>query len=410
MAHRQTIDIMTEPRRLESVGPGALLLGGAGLAALVLAVVLNMMFYGNMHLLMLSYLLAYMFFLSISLGGLFFVLIHHVTAAGWSVVVRRLAEQVAGAIPLLALLAIPIVIFKADLYPWVHPQGQDMQHLLPRKEAYLNQTFFILRLVAYFAVWTLLARGFLGASVRQDASGDPQITARLRRYAAPALVLYGLSVSFASIDFMKSLSPMWFSTIFGVYWFAGCALSGFAFLALLAMWVQSRGRLTRAISTEHYHDLGKLMFAFVVFWTYIAFSQYMLIWYANLPEETRWYLVRQSGDWWRLSLALLFGHFCIPFVLFISRHPKRRKATLLVMAVWLLLMHWLDLFYLTRPPEDPQTVIAQPSSIPLHLFDGLCLLGVGGLFLAWVRSALSRHSLVPERDPWMAESLAFENY
>ncbi|QOJ15679.1 MAG: quinol:cytochrome C oxidoreductase [Planctomycetia bacterium] len=408
-SHGHTIDIFSETRRFERTCPSALIAAVIGVAALAAGFVMKP---GGADLrqFMNSYLLAYLFVLSISLGCLFFVLIQHVVAAGWSVVVRRLAEQIAGAMPLMALLVIPIVVFRTELYPWLNPTDE-MKHLVEHKRPYLNDTFFIIRVAAYFAVWTLLSRGFLSASLRQDANGDAAISTRLRTLAAPSLILYGVTVSFAAVDFMKALSPMWFSTIFGVYWFAGCALSGFGFLALVAMWVQGSGKLTRAITKEHYHDLGKLMFAFVVFWTYIAFSQYMLIWYANIPEETRWYLVRQSGDWWQVSLALLLGHFCIPFVLFISRHPKRSKATLFIFAVWVLLMHWLDLFYLTRPPEAPEGLLAGTGGgIPLHLLDALCIVGVGGLFWAWVASALARHSLVPERDPWLKESLAFENY
>jgi hypothetical protein len=198
------------------------------------------------------------------------------------------------------------------------------------------------------------------------------------------------------------MDPHWYSTMFGVYYFAGAAVGIFALLPIMAVLTQRSGRLTRAIHDEHYHDLGKQLFGYVVFWAYIAFSQYMLMWYGDIPEETSWYLRRQRNGWEVLSLLLLFGHFVLPFVALMSRVPKRRPKVLAAMGVWILLMHWADLHWLVMPELHPE-------GFAFHLMDVACLVGLGGLFAAVVLKRLSGRSLIPEKDPRLAESLAFEN-
>lgn len=428
MAHRQTIDISSERRRLDELGPLvarlALIVGLAGLAA---GVVLGLLLHGFrlgefLRAALKSYLVNYTFCLSLALGALFFVLIQHLTRAGWSVAVRRLAEGVATALPPLALLALPIVLGMRELYPWVNPDGfigtalvdKDEAHLVHAKEAYLNVGFFLVRLALYFAVWSWLALAFFRTSVAQDSSGDPALTSKMQRLSAPGIILFGLTLTLAAFDLLMSINPVFFSTIFGVYFFAGCVVSFMALLILGCFLLQRTGRLRLTITTEHYHDMGKLMWGFMVFWTYIAFSQFMLIWYANLPEETFWYRARMydaTGSWsqWGVfSLILLLGHFVIPFLALISRYPKRATGLLALGAGWILAMHWLDLYYLVMP------VVAGPGRgvVPLGLLlmDVAFLAGVGGLFVSAVVSRLSRVSLIPERDPRLPESLAFENY
>lgn len=347
-----------------------------------------------------AYLVAFMFFLSLALGALFFVLMAHLTRAGWSVTVRRVAEVVAASVAVLAVLALPILLWGMDaLYPWVTAEHD---HLVDLKRPYLNVGFFWLRVVGYFVVWTLIAWLFLGRSRRQDASGDPRLTRTLEVASAPLTIVFALTVTYASFDFLMSLYPHWFSTIFGVYFFAGCFLGFLSFAVLLFMLIQRLGALRRVVSTEHFHDLGKLQFAFVVFWAYIAFSQFMLIWYANLPEETVWYKYRQHGPWMAVSMLLLVGHFIVPFLVMISRHTKRARVVLAAASVWLLVMHWVDLFWLVMPPvyED---------RLPVGLPEVATFLGIGGLFLGTVLWGLGRQALVPVRDPRLAEALRFEN-
>ena len=349
-----------------------------------------------------AYLVNYCYFLSLSLGAIFFVLLHHVTRSGWSVVVRRLAEIIAANVVLLIPLFIPIFVGLPNLYRWMHADQMAQDEILLGKRPYLNATFFTVRFVIYFLVWAWTARYFLKRSTEQDASGDIGLTLRMERWSGPALVLYAFTTTFASFDLIMSLDAHWYSTIFGVYFFAGSAVGFFALLALVTMWVQSRGRLTGSITAEHYHHIGKWIFTFVFFWGYIGFSQYMLIWYATLPEETSWIFARQTGTWMWVALILLFGHFCVPFTVMLSRTTKRRLGLLGFFAAWMLVMHWIDVWWMITPRLSP----GEARFDWLHV---TTLVGLGGLSVAWMARQATRRSLMPEQDPRLPESLAFEN-
>lgn len=357
-----------------------------------------------------SYLLNFCFVLSLALGALFFVLLKHLVRAGWSVSLRRLAEFTAGTLPALALLFLPLLIpllqGSKGVWMWSNADLVAIDPLLQGKQSYLNVPFFIARCAIYFAVWGLLATYYLRQSIRQDATGDPALTLRMQWWSAPGMLMFGLTITFFAIDALMSLNPHWFSTIWGVYFFSGCLVGFFALLAILVFIVQRNGRLADAITVEHYHDLGKLAFGFVVFWAYIAFSQYLLIWYANLPEETVWYRPRQDEPWWLgVSLLLLFGHFVAPFLALISRWGKRRPVYLALAAVWLLAMHWLDLYYIVTPrPHGFGGHVA-----PLHWTDLALFVGLSGLFVAALVRPMARHAWLPQRDPRLPEALAFRN-
>jgi hypothetical protein len=239
-------------------------------------------------------------------------------------------------------------------------------------------------------------------SVAQDASGDPALTLRMERLSAPGMVLFALSLNFAAFDLLMSLDAHWFSTIFGVYYFAASVVAFVAVMPKILYGLQMRGILKNAVTVEHYHDFGKLLFGFIVFWAYIAFSQYMLIWYGNLPEETEWFLKRQTGDWTTVSLLLIFGHFLIPFVLLVSRMIKRRPLLLALTGGYVLIMCWIDIYWLVIPEFSP--AVAR-----FGLLDILCLLGLNGLYSAAIVLRLRKHSVVAEKDPRLDESLAFEN-
>ena len=359
-----------------------------------------------------SYLVNYCFFLSISLGALFSVVLHHATRAGWSVNLRRLAEIMAANMPILTLLFLPIIVpvllDSHSLYAWNDRSAVAGDPLLGHKAAYLNPGFFGVRCVAYFAVWGLLARFYLTRSLEQDETGDPALTLRMEWFSPLALLLYAATVTFASFDWLMSLSPRWFSTIFGVYFYSGAVVGFFAAIIVAAMLLQLFGCLKTAITIEHYHDLGKLLFAFVIFWGYIAFSQYLLVWYANIPEETGWYLVRQSGPWVWVSLVLLFGNLLIPFCGLLSRHAKRRKWSLAFWAVWLLAMHWIDLYWLVMPNLSVRAS-TPPTGLPFGVLDICLFLGLGGVYLAGLLHVAGQHLLLPVADPRLEESLAFEN-
>jgi hypothetical protein len=372
---------------------------------------------------------------ALCLGGLFFVIIQHLTRAGWSVVVRRIAEAFAANLRWIWILFLPIAALAVfgklgQLFPWadLHQLAQehpDEIELVEKKAAFLNTPFFFTRAAVYFAAWGVLGAYFWSRSNRQDETSDPEacveITQRMQTLAAPAMLLFGLTATFAAFDWLMSLNPAWYSTIFGVYYFAASCTGAFAAMIVVLVLLHRRGKLVGVVTTEHFHDLGKLLFAFgMVFWAYIAFSQYMLIWYSNQPETTGWFLARQLGQWKWVSLALLFGHFVVPFLLFISRHPKRFEATLLFVAVWMLAFAWIDIYWLAMPeiPHDLgaaktyNEIAAKYADESAGLLDPLnyaVLLGMIGLFVAATVQSLRSRSLVPTHDPRLAESLAFEN-
>ncbi len=395
------------PEDLELGGEGTWAVWGllaAGVAGLALAFFLAQTTSGGWERFYPSYLVAFVFFLSLALGALFFVLVQHATRAGWSVAVRRIAEAVApNALVPMAVLAIPVLFGLKTLYPWTDPAAVAGDHLMQAKAPWLNLPFFIGRTVFYFAVWSAFAIWFHRTSTRQDRSGDPRLTVRMETTSTVALILFAFTVTFFAFDYLMSLTPHWASTIFGVYFFAGCILGFFALVTVIAMAVQRAGALRRTITVEHYHDLGKLIFAFTVFWAYIGFSQYMLMWYANLPEETFWYAARQSGSWTSWSLLLLFGHFIVPFLALMSRNVKRRKPLLLVGAVWMLAMQWADVYWLVMPGKSK-------GAVPLSLMDLAAFVGIGGLFFAAAWRRLRAHALVPVKDPRLSESLGYETF
>lgn len=349
-----------------------------------------------------SWLVGSLFALSIALGALFFVLVHHATQAGWGVVVRRLAECAADALPAMGLLFLPLVAGLGDLFHWSHADAVAADPLLEHKRIYLNVPFFLLRSLVYFGVWSAIAIRFGRLSRRQDASGDPEITRQMRRESAPALILFALTVTFASFDWLMSLDPHWYSTIFGVYFFSGCAVGGFAFLVLVAIAARRAGLLTDVVNAEHLHDLGKLLFAFVAFWAYIAFSQFLLIWYGAIPEETTFFAHRLAGSWRSATLFLAAGHFVVPFFFLLPRTIKRHEGALAAAAGWMLLVHLVDLHWLVLPN-------LHPGGLAPSWLDLAALIGSIGMFLTAFGRALRGHALVPLRDPRLPESLLFEN-
>lgn len=383
---------------------------GMGILFLVITVGIGLTKGDHMTRFFHSYLVGVTYFLSIALGALFFVVLQHLVKARWSVVVRRIAEILTGAFPMLLVLAlgivVPMLIAKAGPYHhWLHPAPDD--HLLHQKAPWLNVPFFAARVIIYFGIWIFLSRYFSKKSVEQDESGDAGITAKLQKWSAPSMIVFALTASFAAFDLLMSIEPHWFSTIFGVYYFAGSAIGIFATLTLISMALQKSGRLTHSITVEHYHDLGKLLFAFIFFWSYIAFSQFMLIWYANIPEETVWYQSRMFTDWKYLSYVLLFGHCVFPFLCMLSRWTKRWLKLLAFFATWMLVMHFFDLLWLVLPAHDPN-----PNGFGsmFSVMDVTALIGVGGLFVAAAARAASKVNLIPVKDPALGDSLHFENY
>jgi hypothetical protein len=360
-----------------------------------------------------SYLIGYMFFLAIALGGLFFVMLQHCTKAGWSVNVRRVAEWFASSLPLMAILSVPILAAVAmghdnSLYPWAGPKWVHEGF----KGWWLDRWFFLGRAIVYLLAWSALGVWYWKQSIKQDETGDMEITRKMQYRAPVGLIIFGLTLTFAAWDWVMSLDPVWYSTIFGVYYFAGSTLAIFSTLVLTVRFLQSRGLLTQSVTIEHYHDLGKFLFGFTFFWGYIAFSQFMLQWYGNIPDETEWFIrhgasTMYPNEFSPMVILLLFGHFLIPFPGLLSRHVKRTPKSLAFWAVWVLVFCWFDIFWLIAPQYDNGVLHLGASDICQHL---AVLFGIGGIFVAFVIRQASQHAVRPLHDPRLADSLAFQNF
>lgn len=346
--------------------------------------------------LLFSYLVAFMFFLSLSLGSLLLVMIHHLVDAGWSVPLRRVLEHLACLVPLLAVMFIPIAVFAPSLYSWMGMEHPD--HSLLAKEGYLNSGFFYVRAVVYFAVWWWLAYSLRRESLAQDEDRTSRHTIKMRRFAAAGVILTALTLSGAAIDWVKSLQYHWFSTMYGVYIFAGSVLTALATLYLFALLLGWDGTLSTVLQRAQFHNLGVLLLAFTVFYAYIAFSQYFIIWNGAIPEETFWYVLREKGSWWDVGLLMIFGHFALPFLLLLRVDAKLTPALMIPLCFWFLLMRFMDLSFNIMP-------VLHPDGFVLHLADVACMLLFGGVVLWFFRRELERHPAYPINDPRLNEAL-----
>jgi hypothetical protein len=398
-----------------------------------------------------SYLFAYVAFLTIPLGAVFFGLIGYLTSAGWSVTIRRLTETLHAPLWLFVLLFAPIAANLDQLYPWTqdphgahhaegghgeeHGEAKGGEHsgsehgavengagiglegsvpaaehalhaeVAANKTPYLNKTFFYIRALIYFAAWVLISRKLFTNSTKQDVSGDPALTASSQRVAPVFTILFAFTTTFASFDWLMSLEPSWISTIFGVNFFAQAMVSMFAVTILIALSLRAHGHYKNALNVEHFHDLGKYQFGFMVFWAYVNFSQYMLIWYASIPEETTYYHKRwaEGGEGWKTwSIALIFGHFVIPFFIVLSRNAKRALSPLALGAAIILLFHFAFVYWLVLPYFG--------EGLSPSLIDLTALMAVGGLYFAAVLYQLTKNPLIPVKDPRLSRSLHFVNF
>ncbi len=380
--------------------------GSAGKIALIVGVVMLLIsaagYFTNSKHFFHSYLLGYMFWLTLAWGGLFFTMVNHLFGSEWNIVLRRISEATMQSFPILAILFIPILFGMHDLFHWTHPEEVAKDPILAWKQGYLNVPFFIVRAVIYFAAWIILSRVLYRLSLKQDKEPDERLIVKMRQISAPGTVIFALTITFASFDWLMSLDPHWFSTIFGVYLFSGSLLAIIVFSVMVSFWLRKKGVLTNAISVEHYHDLAKMIFAFLVFWGYMQFSQYFLIWYANIPEETVWYYHRWTGNWKIITMTLVFGHFALPFIALSFRAAKRNLTWLTVVAAWVFVMHFIDLYWLVFP-------YFMPHSFHLSWMDITLLLGIGGLFFWNFWNTFTAHPLVPVSDRRLEFSLNFKN-
>ncbi len=340
-----------------------------------------------------SYLVAYVYFVMLALGGMFFVMLQHLTGSVWSVTMRRVMENVMSTMPMAAVLFIPVALGIPTLYEWSHPQFRSEDPVLAIKMTFFSPTFYTARMVFYFAVWIALAIILMRNSEKRE---------KAVWWSGPGLGALMITVTMASVDWLMSLEPHWYSTIFGVYIFSGAGLAFIAALIAILLLFRRAGVLERSVTVEHYHDLGKWLFALTVFWAYIAFSQYLLIWYANLPEETIWFRHRQEGNWAWVSLLLLLGRFVVPFLLLLARAPKRNLTVLGVISAWMLAMHFIDLHWVVMPTIHRH-------GFHLHWIDLAAFVAVGSLFALVFWGRLKGKDLVPAGDPRLKEALEFRN-
>jgi len=344
-----------------------------------------------------------MFFLTLTLGAMFIVLLQYLTTAGWSVVIRRVPEVLMRNIPLMLVLFIPIIFGMHDLYHWTHLDAVAHDHLLQIKRPWLNQVFFFIRIILYFFIWSWISKTFFKKSVLQDETGDHQLTLDLERSASYSMILFALTLTFAAVDLVMSITPHWYSTIFGVYIFAGAVLIAFSVTSLMYMYLRRKNLLKDIVTVEHYHDLGKLIYGFNIFWSYIAFCQFFLIWYASVPEETDFYLKHFEGSWTFVTILLCVGHFGIPFVFFISRWLKRHLVYHACMVLWICFMHFVDLYWIIIPN-------VAPDGLDIHFMDITLFIGFSCIYFAMFFKNLNKVCLIPKKDPRLSESLNFVNF
>lgn len=337
--------------------------------------------------------------LGLGLAGVFFVALQYVANATWAVALRRVPEAMAAAaLPVGALGMAAVLLGRPALYPWFGKHWEAAEGFLGFKQAWLSQPFFLARSAVYLAVWLAFAAAIVSTSRRQDSSGEVALTARNTKLSAGFLVVFAVTFWLASYDWVMSLEPQWYSTIFGIYNFAGLFMSGLAAMAILVVWLQRDGALKRTVAPQHLQDLGTLLFAFSTFWMYIWFSQYMLIWYANLPEETVHFIRRARGPWGILFVINLFLNWVLPFLVLLPRANKRNPRVLAGISVVVLLGRALDLYLMVVPPFAG----ARPV---FGIWEAGMLLGTVGLFALVFIRALRQAPLVPIGDPFLEESL-----
>ncbi|MGE5245947.1 MAG: hypothetical protein ACM3SQ_17120 [Betaproteobacteria bacterium] len=345
-----------------------------------------------------SYLLAYMLVLGLALGCLAVGMIHQLSGGAWGVVIRRTIGAASRTMPVVTLLFIPILFGMHRLYSWTHADLVAADEALRHKAMYLNVPFFLVRAAIYFIVWNALTYFLNRWSLEQDRTADPRIARRMQLTSAGGLVLYGITITFASFDWVMSITPDWFSTIYGMIFMAGQGLIAFSFSIIVLWWLSRRPPLDGIVGASHFHDLSNLTLAFVMLWAYLSFSQYLIIWAGNLPEEISWYVDRVRTGWQFLGLTLIMFHFALPFVLLLSRAIKRHARVLVRVAALIIIGRWVDLLWLIRPDFHP-------AGLSLSWLDVLL---PASLFLLWTGCfvwQLRGRAILPVHDPQFDDAL-----
>lgn len=338
-----------------------------------------------------SYLFAYLYWIGMGLGSMGILLMHHTVGGKWGMLIRRMCEAACRTLPYMLILLVPVLLSMPSLYPWARPDAAHNANI-QAKSAYLNLPFFLARTVFYFLVWTYYAWRLSKWSAEQDETGDDTLISKMRAVSAPGLVVFTFVTTFAFIDWIMSLEPNWFSTVYGAMFLIGQMLESFAFVIALVILLSKAPPINEYVTPQHLHDLGNMMFAFMVLWAYLSFSQFIIIWSGNLPEETPWYLRRLRGGWGWVAFAIVIFHFATPFVLLLMRKVKRNAERLIRVCVLMILIRVVDVYWVVKPAFYNQ-------HLSVYWLDFVAPFAIGGLWLALFFWQLNSRSLLPLRDP-----------
>jgi hypothetical protein len=423
MSHHVTFNDLPEGGETFDPARGSKMIGGFGLAAIIGLIGSAFFFFTSTATFAYSWLFAVFLAFTVVVGGCFWILLHSASNSGWGVAIRRLFENMANLVPVVFVFALPLLVpaVQDPLWEWMahhreaahhahealHHMAEKNTHLhvLVEKFGYLNINFWYLRFFFYFGVLWFIGSTLRRKSVQQDHDGDIKHTIWSRQFSCLLLFFFALTATFAAVDWLMTLDYSWFSTMWGVYIFAGCAWASMAIMIMLVTWLKSLGYLQKVVTEEHYHLMGKLLFAFTVFWAYIAFSQYFLIWYANITEETRFYLIRNTETWRWVSIFIVVGHFIGPFVILLDQNRKKKPHVMVAMCLWILFMHAVDIYWNVIPERGPSVTHGEQWFIPhAWIQDVFAFLAViGGVGYVFLRG-LGKFKLYPLRDPRLLES------
>jgi hypothetical protein len=377
------------PKKLSQLG---WLLFGAGLFLGVIG------FFSDQHRALLNYLMAYMFILSIGIGSLLLIALEYIGGADWSVPIRRVVEFLSAIIIFLPILVLPLVFSIHDIFHWAQKDAAAADEILKGKSPYLNETFFIIRVFAVLAIWGLFYFLMIRNSNAQDKSRDQSLTKKNIILSAIFIPFFAITITITAVDWLMSLEPHWFSTIFGVYFFSSSVVASLAAITLFVVKLKENGYMHPKLVDDHLFSLGALQFAFINFWAYIAFSQYLLIWYANLPEENFWFLHRWENGWQYLSILLIIAHFIVPYAALLSQPAKMDTKRLKFISVWILFAHFIDLYWLIMPNVNGYYFSWIDIVVPLI---------VVGLIILIFNYRAKKSNLVPIGDPKLQKGLDF---
>jgi hypothetical protein len=393
----------------------------------IISIILGSMHGDNFKRFFYSLVTAWSWAIGVSIGMLWIILLHHLCRGRWITAVRRIAEAISQAFPILFVAGlgfmVPVALGYKDLYYWGHPDAHNalLNPHIQHKLGWLSPGFFFIRYIVYAVIFTGLANYFASVSRKQDETGDPALSTRMRVVSGPGMIIFSFATCLMAWDIQMSLAPKWYSTIYGVSFWASGNIAAFAVFALVVLWVQRSGRLIHAVTEEHYHDIGKWMFSFTFFWAYTCFSEFMLQWYGNMPEETVYWKYRMFGDWQWVSIAILVGYWAFPFVFLMSRWTKRIVPSLVFFAVWQIAFTWLQNFWRVMPQYDWEQsfhdnahVVEGPlmgaishHTVGLTAVDFTVWIAMIGVLMLGIGRSL-KGNLIPTKDPTLGMSLAHE--